>query len=411
MPLKQLFSKFAVRVDRKMAEQIIRWKLLYETRGSHADALNTPLLGVDRINFLPKDAQELFDIVGINVQEFNVAIRASTIDPSFHVASNDFNLLIVWLVYNAYMSDLIKADLKNMTARALFFMLQVKFFSSLMHHYLKYPADRKVMEATIDSLSEKYDIKHKETSTWKLLMEARCVELTSPSGLHWRTLHSFVADKDIIYVLSDVQTRLRTKVRNVMMVYFDLKEKGVAIGDSSLIGEDPEGQKIIKELNNSYDSMVAALCAMVLNAQRLLRTDYLKIIKQLIPNCDVPKMRNLLMMFSVKATVQYQKRQSDAMSKDGTLFEGYHILIQNLIQSTYRRCIMEKINLKSRYAILKKSIEIYRSSRINDPLINQVRDSIQAFVNSCKLSSRDATNASLRIGLATYFIFLSFDCR
>lgn len=410
MPLKQLFSRFPIVADRKLAEQIIRWKLLYETRDEHPETLNTPLLGVTRIGFFPKDSQELFDMAGVDRRQFKLAITQSTIDPNFHVASDDFNLLTLWLIHNFFISTTIGNDLRNLAIKALFFMLQVKFFSSLMHHYLPYPADQATMELTINSLSDKFDIRQKETSTWKLMMEVKAAELTQPNSLHWQSLHLFGPDKAIIYVLSNIQTGLRNKVKPIMMIYFDNKKKGKAVVSSELTSTDVNGQMIIKELTNSYAGMISSLCNRALNAQQFLKADYISLMHRMIRNCTPDKFRNLLMQFSTMATVQYQKKQMDAMSKDGKLFVGYHILISNLIQTTYRRCIMEKVNLNSRYKILEKAMEIYRSSRINDPLIMQVRDSIQTFVEGCKISQREATNSSLRIGFATYIIFLSFDC-
>ena len=154
--------------------------------------------------------------------------------------------------------------------------------------------------------------------------------------------------------------------------------------------------------------MIESICNRALNAQSFIKADYIKVVCALCSNVRPEMVRNVLMQFSAMATAQYQKGKGDIMDKTGRLYEGYHILISNLIQRTYRACIMDKVKLV-RAHILKKAMNLYRSSRINDPVILTIKDSVSKFVDSTKVSSRDATNASLKIGLILYLVLMSFD--
>lgn len=409
LPLKNLFSKFVIPTDKRTVDQIVRWRMVYETRDTNSEALNTPLLGCSKLGFFERDSQMLFDILHVSRDEFKRTIRQSAIPSSFHVASDEFNLLVAWAAHSFQTSTMSDQD-KDRGIYSLFFMLLVKFFSGLVRHYYPHGANKGVMEATIDSLSEKFDIKQKETSTWRLQIHQRASELLSPTSIHAKTLASFIPDKDVIYLITDLQTRLRTKLRNITNIYYDMVKAGREVRDSGMVSNDAEGEKIIKELKNSFEGMIASISNKVLNTQQFIKSDYLIIVSKLVPNVRVDMMRNLLMQFSAYATVQYQKKQSDDLSKDGKLFVGYHILIQNLIQRLYRDAIMKKINMNSRLEILKNSMNVVRSSRILDPVIAQLKDSLDKFVLSTRLSQRDATNASLRIAFVTYIILLSFDC-
>ena len=409
-PLKVLFSKFPIKVDNKLARDIITWKLRYETRDSHPSALNTPLLAVDNLGFFPKDTMALFDILGVNRDEFKLAVKQSSIDPSFRVASDEYNLLTVWAAYNFFNTTVISRDLKDKVIQSLFFMLLVKFFSSVVRHSFPYHANRAIMEATIDSLSDKFDIKHKETNTWKLIMEHRA-ELMAEQGsanIHLNTMKTFMPDKKVTYIITDLQTRIRTKIRLVAQAYYEAVKNGNAVMEGTLTGEDMEGEKTIKELQNSYDAMIESICNKVLNAQQFIRNDYVKVVCALCSNVRPEMMRNVLMQFSAKATAQYHKSKGDSLDKSGKLFDGYHLLISNMIQRTYRACIMDKVPLK-RVHILKKAMNLYRSSRINDPTVLAVKNTVDAFIDSTKVSSRDATNASLKIAFILYIILLSFN--
>lgn len=409
-PLKQLFSKFTFKIDSRLANEIVRWRLLYENRDTHPEALNTPLLGVSNIGFFPKDANALFDLTGIDRDEFKRTIKQSSIPSNFNVASDEFNLLCVWVSHQFSVTNAISRDLKDKTIKSIYMMLMYKFFAGVVRHMFPYKPSRAIMEATIDNLSDKFDIKHKDTCTWRLNIEKRADLMTdsSSSNIHYRTLQTFSPDSKVTYILTDLQTRIRTKIRLIAEIFYEAVKNGNSVIETTLVGEDKEGEKTIKELQNSYDSMIESICNRVLNAQSFIKSDYIKIVCALCTNVKPEMVRNVLMQFSAMATAQYQKGKGDVMDKSGRLYEGYHILISNLIQRTYRACIIDKVRLV-RAHILKKAMNMYRSSRINDPVILTVKDSISRFIDNTKVSSRDATNASLKIGLILYFILMSFD--
>ena len=410
LPLKQLFAKFPVRVDTKLANNINRWRLLYETRDQNPEVLNTPLLACAKTAFFPKDQHVLFEMCGINQDDFKRAVRQSSVPKDFIVASDEFNLLITWVAHNVLVSTSISRDLKDKTIVTLFMMLMYKFFTSVVRHSFPYHANRAIMETTIDNLSDKFDIKHKETSTWKLTIQKRAELLveTGSENIHYNTLLTYSPDSKITYILSDLQTRIRTKIRLIASLYYDAVKNGTNIVDTTLTSEDKEGKKTIKEIQKSYDSMISSICNKVLNAQRFISTDYIKIVVALCPNVRPEMIRNVLMQFSALATYQYQKGKGEDMDKTGAFYQGYHIIISNLIQSTYRACILEKVPMR-RWDILKKTINLYRSSRVNDPVVLKVKDSIGRFIVATKVSSRDTTNASLKIAIVLYFMLMSFD--
>ena len=70
---------------------------------------------------------------------------------------------------------------------------------------------------------------------------------------------------------------------------------------------------------------------------------------------------------------------------------------------------MDKVNLKSKVAILMKASNLYRSSRISDPEILKIKSSVDAFVLDSKISKRESTLASLKIAFIVYIILLTFD--
>lgn len=407
LPLKQLFSKRHDFVPTTgIAREIVKWRTLFENRGEHPEALNTPLLGVNKIKFVPRDSDALFDIIGINKSEFQQTIRMSSINTKFIVASDPFNLLTMWAVHKFYTSNLPKM-VRDETCVSLFMMMLIRFFSSFVGHMLPHTVNREIMEATIDGLSDKYDIKHAETSTWKLVMLARANELVSSNNIHSNTIKTFVNDSKIVYAITDTQTRIRTKLKLVIIEFHRVRESGGIIKDTEImetIGETTE----IKGLENNYDNMINSVCNRILNINQFVRNDFISLVCKKTANVKADMFRELLMKFSTLATYQYSKHKQDDVDTQGR-YRGYHILIRNLIQRTYRACIVKKVKMTSKLAILEEVTNLYKASRISDPEILKIKESVEAFVNESKISSRDSTKASLKIALILYIILLTFD--
>ena len=408
-PLKQLFTKnFDFEPSLAMAREISRWRILYENRDQHAEALNTPLLAVHRIKFMPKDSDALFDIVGASRSEFVEVIRQSSINNDFIVSSDPYNLLTMWVVYKFFNSNLAQT-VRMKVCEDVLFMLLVKFFSSLVGHWFPYAPRKDIMEATIDSLSDKFDIKKKETCTWKLVLEARAKELLDPKNIHYSTIKTFIPDLKVTYVLTDTQTRMRTKLRLIVQAFHEMKAKGGAIVDSSIMEDDKESGDIrVKDIENNFDTMIVSVSNRILNVNQFVRSDFIKVACAKTAQTDPGMMRNALVRISTIASYQYKKHKQEDIDKNGN-YAGYLVLVRNLIQAVYRQCVLDKVNLRSKLAILDKATNLFKSSRVAEPSIVKVKSSVERLIIETGVTRRPATVASLKIAVAIYLILLTFD--
>lgn len=410
LSLKQLcMQRFNITITKRMIDQLVRVCTLYEVRDDHVEALNSPMLGVNKIHFFDKDQRAVFDVFEVDRNDFAKMIQQSGLNKDFKVSSDVYNVFTVYMAHCIMKSSLPKS-VQEEGCFALWKMLQYKFFSSIVNHMLPYKPNPDVMQATLDGLSAKFDIVNKETNTWKLVMEARARELCQKDGnIHYHSILNFTPDQKVVYVLSDVQTRLRTKIKLVVQEYYKTLEEGKRIASTTMTTDDLEGEKIVKELTGSLDNMIAVICNKALNANQFIRNDVVRIVSKLVPNIRPDMMRTLLMFFSNQSVVQYQKHKQDEIDKTGRYLIGYHIMITEIIQRSYRLCILEKVNMKSRLAILDKVRNTFRSSRVNDPDILRIKDSVEHLVEIAKVTSRDSTKASLKIAFILYIILLTFD--
>jgi hypothetical protein len=411
--LKQiLLDGYNIDITHSHIRQLETYCNEFEIRDHHVEALNTPMLGVAKAYFTNKDRVALFNIFEVDPLEFETAIlECPTVKKEYKVSSDEYNVFTIWLLHLIHRSKTLSDKDRELGMLLVMKMLHYKFFTSLVNHNFPHGANAEIMAATIDNLSAKFDIKQEATSTWKLVVEERSRDVISKDSIHWETIDRFGDDNKILYVITDIQTRIRTRIVLVVQQYYTQREKGIRIASSNMVNEI-DGEKIIRSLEGSYDAMIETLCNQVINTSKFMKHDYIAFVSKLSLLVREDMLRDLLVKFSELATEQYRNHDQNKVSsaKTGELYIGYRILITNIIQKTYRACITDKsVNVRSKLAILDKTRTIYRSSRIADPDILKIKASVEAFVQTHSGYTRDATVAALRLALIQYLIMLSFD--
>lgn len=415
--LKQDFSEaFDFRITKQHAKTVARNVLLFELRDDHPDALNTSLLGVHNIHFLPKDQQTLFEIFGVDKMDVDEIVKnCDSIDEDFKVSSDSYNLFSIWLLHKAMMSPDLNGKEKEEFMVNICKMLLYKFFSSLIGHNFPYGADESVMTYTINELSGKFDIKQPGTTTWKLMIEARAKDIIGKNSIHANTIKTFETDAKVVYVITDAQTRLRLKLRLIIQAYYSNKEQKNRIDNYKLVNE-VDGEKLISNLNATFDTMIINISAKVLNVNRFINYENIKFLCKYNNTLREDYLKDVLMKFSMLATIQNNKRQQDDVimkkgSKDEVEFYvGYRILLTKIIQYTYAAILQDRsVKIKQKLSILDKINDLYRSSRMSDPNLLMVKDSVDRFVRVHSGIKREATITSLKIGMILYIIMMTFD--
>lgn len=405
-----LLEKYDLTITKHHYLAIKKHVTLWELRDTHPEALNTPMLGLSKIHFLTKDTMALFDIFDIEKGSFQEVVwSADVVDTTRKVTSDPYNILTLWIVYLVEHSALPRAQ-KDELQYDLIKLMHYRFFTSIVNHNFPFQAQADVMEYTINNLSLKYDIKQKETSTWRLVMEARSKDVMDRSSVHFKTLRSFAPDDKVLYAISDIQTRIRVKLGNIIQKFYENKEQGNKMGTYGIVGEI-EGEKVIKNIVASFDQMVETICNDALNTNKFIDSSSIDIVVKLTGNIRADMFRSLLIKFSSMAIEQHRTKTQDKVDgvNEHRLLIGYRALITNVIQKTYRECIFDKtVNMKSKIEILQKTRNIYRSSRISNEDILVIKNSVADFVDKYSNSQRESTNASLKLATIQYFILLSF---
>ena len=391
-------------------QMLEQYCIYFETKNEHPLALNTALLGVNPIYFLNTDRDILFHVLGISERKMKEVIsETSYIDTNMKVTSDTYNNLIIWTAHRVLIDTSLTADEKEKGLFSLFKMLHYKFFTSIVNHSYKHGANKAIMEATIRKLSNKFDII--TLGTWRRVIEERSKDVYNKNSIHYNTLLNYNDDKKILYILSDIQSRIRHKIVLVNQEYYKNWEEGEGIDSYDNIGTDKNGEKVITATSNVYDLMIAGLLAQIQSPARFIDNELIRALCNIFTYIREDAFRRILITFTQKAALQAASNDLEKVDKGMTnedIYIGCNILIREMIQKSYRYCILQKVDMSNKNAILKQCKNLYASSRVTNEDIIMIKRSVTEFVLACNESKRDATNASIAIAFILYIIIRTF---
>lgn len=391
-------------------QMLEQYCIYFETKNEHPLALNTAYLGVNPIYFLNYDRDILFQIVGISEKKMKEIIdNTSYIDTTMKVRSDPYNNLIIWMAHRVITSNSISAKEKDTGLVSLFKMMHYKFFTSIVNHSYKHGANKAIMEATIRKLSNKYHIV--KYGTWKNLIEQRSRSVYSKDSIHYDKLITYDDDEKILYIISDIQSRIRHQIVLVNKVYYENWEEGDSINSYDNVSVDKDGNKVITATSNVYDLMISSLLTQIQSPARFIDNELIHTLCTIFTYIREDAFRRILMTFTQKAALQAASGDLEKIGKGMTgedIYIGCNALIREMIQKSYRYCIIQKVDMTNKNSILKQCKNLYASSRVSNEDILMVKRSVTEFVLACNESKRDATNASICIAFILYIIIRTF---
>ena len=381
----------------------------FETRGSaHPLTLNSQVFGVHPIAFKDEDRAAFFDLFGIREDALKkIVAKIPSINPNFIVASDPFNLLAVWVVHLSY------ALVKNKAQQEAFALdvmkyLYYRFFTSLVNHFFPHGANERIMQATIDGLTMKYDIVR--FGTWKRVIEERSKDLLGKQSIHLNTLQTGRPDDKYLYVITDTQTRIRDRVKNIVSAYYEARASGAEVRGQAAIAEGEE-EKFLVEHVSSLDAMVTNVFAEVLNVRTFVEPRLVADVSRQFSAINAASLSHFLQRVSLLTKEQATAKQLDMdiiTHRDGTRTVGMRKLTRDIIQGAYRYAIRNRIPLDRKAELYIRLKNVYASSRISDASINSVKDRAGILVEALTDTNRQATKASMRLAYISYVILRSF---
>jgi hypothetical protein len=269
-------------------------------------------------------------------------------------------------------------------------ILQYKFLTSRLYQHFRYPADRAVAEATYASLSDKYLIK--QYDSWKALFRARAEAIIAKDSPHYQTIVKMNDDEGVIYLLNDVQGRIRDMLKNIYDVFLKVHNSGLRINTSSSV-TDHDGEKILKDKTKNLTAYTRYLHEIVTDKHSFIRAELVTVIEKLVHTAPPKVFQETLDWISDN----YRKSGGGLIEKllNETLVHSFAYLDE------HRQYVRGNPNLPDLLSRLKG---VYMSSRSTDPVLMDLREMAEKIVTMATKNKNTSVVASVRTALLLYLV-------
>jgi len=405
MNISEGFGELGITISNQQILQLERLVIHFLLRKTHPLTFDGIELGVHPVAFTTGDYNALFDIFKIHPKDIEVKIRQiPSIDPSFNVISDPFNLLCFWLCHLApiYIKD--KRVAYNFMTNVMRYFLY-KIFCSAVNNSFRHGTNKGVMAATVASMTLKSDIIRYES--WKLLIDSHVERILDPKDRVYQTIVNAHPDDVFLSTIGKQQTALRQKVVTFAQAYYETHAAGDSIGSISAVSTNADGEKIIAQTASVIDSATSSMVAEILNPNMFVHEVSVKDISDMFSNVSASMLRQALLRINTEAVLQTSARTFDKViiQKDVVTYVGVRALIVEIIRSTIRMCRTKNVNMGNKGKVFKAMRDVYQSSRSLDNDISNVKHSVAMLVDPFNITVNVPSQAALRLAVIYYIVY------
>lgn len=397
--IRDVFEEYSgdIKIDRRFVRTVKQIRLSFVNRNSdHVQFFGGNLLGVYPVRYRTSDREQWFDeVIEANESDLVESIReVKEIQEGWVRASDPVNLSAIWLMYRLHNSSGLSARDKEEGIKEVLLMLQYKFISSLMAHYFPYPADEAVAVATYEALSRKFDLKRH--GSWQALLEARAEAIMARSSIHYTTYTKFNDDRAIIYMVNDIQARLKEIVKKTSAVFYRVKEQNLRISSTSSTIEI-DGMSELLDRTRDHTRYTRYIHSVITDKQTFIRQELIDVVADVLHTMPERYLKETLSYCSDN----FGHRGDPAIAKlvDEVLLHAYEYLSNN------RGVMSGPSDLGN---LITKLRNIYMASRMSDPVLIHMRELAEGIVDRSISSRNKAVVASVRTGLQIYIVLRAF---
>lgn len=384
--------------DKELARKIKLFVLYFVNKNSeHISFFGGNLLGVETVRFKEEDNNRWFDDV-LDVDEFLLKDELHALDSinsEWKVSSNVFYLSCVGLLNKLYNTPLLSTKEKEDAMVDTMLVMQYKMITSILFNMFRYPADRGVAVATYAALSKKFSLK--QYGTWNKLLEARARDVISHNSIHFKTIKDMDDDKAIIYLLSDVQTRIKHIIVVMRGVFETVLQTKSKIVTTSAIGMDMEGKSFIKDKARNINIYKRYLHETIIDKNNFVKLELIGIIGKVMYTMSEKFLEDTLNYMCDN----YQGHNSEVIDEiiDETLLFTFNYMATNK---------QFNIDQNDLAGLIVKLKAVYMSSRSSDVNLLKIRRNLESLVKKAIKSKNDTVVSSVRTGVMLYLILRAF---
>lgn len=273
-------------------------------------------------------------------------------------------------------------------------VLQIKFITSLLFRYFRYPADKALAEATYASLNNKFAIK--EHGSWLKVLEQRAIDTISPQSIHLAAINQMRPDFSVINMLNDMQGRVRSYVKNVYAVMELVRHSGGKINvTSNVVGHD--GEEILRDTTKGVIVYTQYIKSIISDKRSFIREELLGPVLKAMPSANE--------RFTIAAleylSENYHKKDHQSIAKilDLAMVHSFHYLANN------RQTLRANTDLIDMLVRLRGA---YTSSRSTDPYLLEMRELTEQIIRPAVKTKTQAVVASVRTAVLLYIVLRAY---
>jgi hypothetical protein len=384
-------------MTRSRVAMIKTYRLAFFNRNQdHFNFFTGNLLGVYPIRFRTQDRQQWFEeILEVDEVDLKTAIKAvDELDPSWHRANDVMNLSCVWLLYRCFNTASLSTTQRRDGLMNILLVLQYKFLSSIMAHYFPYPADESTALAAYEAMTRKFEIKR--YGSWQALLEARAESILHSSSIHYHTYTRMDRDAGVVYLVNDVQQRLREIVKKYTALFMRVKDENLRITRAKEQIE-LDGELQLLDQTRAHSDYTRYLKDIISDQSTLIRDELVDVIINAVNTAQRDHLHRVLCY----CADNYGPGGDPTIERliDALLTHAYEFIMEN------KGVMASPSDL---VGLLTRLKYLYAASRMSDPTLLNARNIATKLVQKVIRTRNSATLSATRNAFQLYLVLRAF---
>ncbi|MND12995.1 hypothetical protein D3C81_22200 [compost metagenome] len=401
--VKSLFEEATkhLTIDRKFLHKLQAYRQNFANKNDdHVAFFGGHLMGVQDVRFTKADRLEwlsgVLDIDDVTLQEDLLTLKTLVPDPLKvrFVSTDVMNLSCLWLVHAIFNASSLTDKEKHQGMIDALLVLEYKFITSILAYWFPNRADEAVATATYARLPKKYKLK--ELGSWGALLVYRAEATVNHDSPHFKnkTFQKFDDDFDIIYMVNDIQGRIKGYLKNIRDEFEIVRKDPTAlIRTNSNTTVNMDGEVVVKNKKNVYSTYRRYIDEVMTDRNSFIVPELSEIVAGCMPKLPLHNMMQCL---------EYMTRHSSKLKGDPDVARLVDLTLEHLFD--YIATNRNTINVRDIPGLLTKLCNLYKASRANNDLLLAMRDVGEKVVRKAVKTKNDNLVSSIRTGAILYLV-------
>lgn len=359
----------------------------------HINFFGGQLTGVHPMRHRPSDREKWFVEVLRDVDELQAEEGVGRLDiPKDWVRANDiYNQSCIWLVNKIMNANHLSPALRQEGAELAIRALLYKYLGSLLFRNYPYPADEGTALATVAAMSRKFLIKtHKN---WGDLLHKRAAEIISPRSVYRRAYMEMANDKDVIYMVSDIQNRLRELIKSINKIFYKLHEEGKKVLTEKSVRTEVDGTVVLQDRSRQFTTFVRYLNEVMDDPRSFVIDELVEVVADSMRKMDPNHLRDALLWMS--RFKHAPKHEYITELANETLIYTFGMMTSDRELYNARGGLMP---------LMTKLRAMYMASRMADPTLLKTKELSERVTRHAIKSKNESVIAAVKTGVQLYLV-------